>query len=112
MHHELKIDPGLLNPIISGAKTFEVRRDDRIFLAGDTLLLRETAASANAMAQGVALAYTGKDLLVRVTFVLRGPAYHVPVGFAVLAIKPEEPPGESAGGDDVGPTLHSPGGAA
>jgi hypothetical protein len=89
-HHELKIDPGLLDPIIRGEKTFEVRRDDRTFQVGDTLLLRETAQSGEFMREtGAAPEYTGKELRCRVTFVLRGPVYAVPAGYAVLAIRPE-----------------------
>ena len=39
--HELKVWPGYFKDIKSGAKNFEVRLNDRGFVAGDTLLLRE-----------------------------------------------------------------------
>lgn len=43
MVHHLKIQKKFLNPILSGKKRFEVRKDDRTprFSVGDTLLLEE-----------------------------------------------------------------------
>ena len=39
--HELKIWPQYFDAIASGIKTFEVRKDDRGFAVGDTLVLKE-----------------------------------------------------------------------
>ena len=41
MHHELKISPSYFQAVIDGKKTFEIRKNDRGFNAGDTVLLRE-----------------------------------------------------------------------
>lgn len=41
MHHELKIAPAYFEAVISGRKTFEIRKDDRGYQAGDTVTLRE-----------------------------------------------------------------------
>lgn len=41
MHHELKIWPQYYKPVSEGKKTFEVRKNDRVFHAGDTITLRE-----------------------------------------------------------------------
>ena len=41
MHHELKILPPYFEAVIDGRKTFEIRKDDRGFQAGDTVTLRE-----------------------------------------------------------------------
>ena len=40
-HHELKTTPAWFEPTWTGAKTFEVRFDDRAYQRGDTVLLRE-----------------------------------------------------------------------
>lgn len=91
-HHELKIDPGTLNPIIQGVKPFDVRRDDRTFMPGDTILFRETRQSGEYMkAHVLEPEYTGKKLAVRITFVLRGPCYGVPVGLSVLGLQSMDP---------------------
>ena len=39
--HELKTWPGFFAGIVTGEKTAEVRRNDRNFAVGDTLVLRE-----------------------------------------------------------------------
>lgn len=41
MEHDLKCWPKYYEYVASGDKTFEVRRNDRDFRVGDTLLLRE-----------------------------------------------------------------------
>ena len=90
-HHELKIDPGTLDPIIRGEKTFDVRRDDRDFAVGDDLTLRETVSSRLDMrVGGWPLEYTGREWKGRITHVLRGPNYGVQEGYSVLSIAPEE----------------------
>lgn len=39
--HELKTWPGPFAALLDGSKTFELRRDDRAFVVGDTLVLKE-----------------------------------------------------------------------
>lgn len=39
--HELKVIPPYFDALVSGAKTFEVRKNDRAFQRGDILKLRE-----------------------------------------------------------------------
>lgn len=58
--HELKTWPEFFGAIETGAKTFEVRFDDRGMEVGDTLVLREWDPSA--------CYYTGKSLRVLVTY--------------------------------------------
>jgi hypothetical protein len=65
----------------SGEKTFEVRKDDRGFHAGDELLLREYNPST--------CSYTGAELQYTITYVLTGMG--IKPGFVVLGIKPPTP---------------------
>ena len=62
MLHDLKILPEWFNAVISGVKTFEIRKDDRNFQPRDVLLLREWDGTA----------YTGRTCKADVTMVLRG----------------------------------------
>jgi hypothetical protein len=90
-HHELKIDPHILGLIARGEKTCEIRYNDRDFQPGDTILLRETVHEGSDMhVRKLPLQYTGKELRVRVSHVLRCPDYDVPLGYALLSIHPEE----------------------
>ena len=41
MIHELKILPQYFKEVISGSKTFEIRKNDRNFCIGDRLVLKE-----------------------------------------------------------------------
>lgn len=40
--HKLKIWPEYFNQLVTGFKTFELRKNDRDFCAGDLLLMQET----------------------------------------------------------------------
>ena len=83
-HHDLKIWPEFFVPIVAGEKTFEVRRDDRQYREGDTLMLREWNL--------VAERYTGRTTTVTVTYVARGGGRTgIEHGFVVLALTPTEP---------------------
>lgn len=39
--HELKIYPKYFEEILDGKKTFEIRKDDRDFQVGDSIVLKE-----------------------------------------------------------------------
>jgi hypothetical protein len=77
-HHNLKTWPSFFEAVLSGAKTFEVRLDDRGFQAGDTVTLREYDPD---MPRKSVLGepYTGRNLLARIGYVLHAVppvAYH------------------------------------
>ena len=77
MTHDLKIWPEFFQPLLSGEKPFELRKDDRGFRAGDTLLLKEWTQRGG---------YTGREVTAMVTYVLSG--FGLKDGWVVMAIKP------------------------
>ena len=62
MHHELKIWPPYYEAVSDGRKTFEVRRNDRGFQAGDTVELKRWDPKTER--------YTGEQLTYRIGYVL------------------------------------------
>lgn len=88
MRHELKTDPDVFEEVISGFKTFEIRKDDRGFKCGDSLLLRKTDLSAmDAFNQDEPLGYTGEEIIVGVIYILRGPIYGLSEGWVIMSIE-------------------------
>lgn len=74
--HRLKVWPEFFAALQDGTKTFEVRRDDRLYAVGDTLHLEEF---------DVEKGYTGRSLSVQVTYLLR--EHGLRRGFVVLGLK-------------------------
>ena len=64
MVHELKTWSRYFNLVKSGEKPFELRKNDRGFLAGHELLLREYNPQTKT--------YSGQTLRRKITFVLKG----------------------------------------
>lgn len=82
MQHTLKIWQPYFDQVKAGLKTFELRRADRAFAAGDTLLLREYNPQTDS--------YTGNQVTVDVLDVLYGIAASTPFGtgeFCIMSIR-------------------------
>lgn len=79
MIHELKILPEYFADVISGKKTFEVRKFDRPFHIGDLLALNEFDPETKS--------YTGNSCLVYIDHILSDSEY-CKNGYAILGIKP------------------------
>ena len=77
MIHELKILPEYFNAVISGEKTFEIRKNDRPFHKGDLLALNEFDGQY----------WTGNSCLVYVDYILNNPDY-VKKDMVIMGIKP------------------------
>jgi hypothetical protein len=93
---ELKTLPEYFADVASGAKTFELRRHDRNVTVGSVLRLREWSPTAEA--------YTGRDRLRRVTYVLQNaPQFGLQDGFAIYALAALTSP-EPASGETEFPT--------
>ena len=84
--HELKTDPIVFNDVWRGVKTFEIRYDDRDFRVGDDLRLRETRYSGAEMQAGKPLAYTGRELVLPVKYIMRGPQYGLNEGWVIMSV--------------------------
>ena len=77
--HELKTWPRFFEDVVSGRKTFEIRRDDRGFKVGDTLRLREWDYTSEK--------YTGQEEWFDVTYLTH---FEQQPGYVVMAIRLDE----------------------
>lgn len=83
MEHDLKTWPVYFRRVVSGDKTFEVRKSDRDFQIGDFLTLKEYNPDTET--------YTGKSASVYITYILHGGAFGIQDGYCVMAIKLDLP---------------------
>ena len=89
--HKLKLNDRYFDAVTNGIKTFEIRKDDRGFCVGDTLVLKKvndegkyvTYADDNL---GVNLYY---EIKVAVTYILTHDDFPtgIPEGYVVMAIE-------------------------
>lgn len=79
MIHELKTWPKYFEEILTGNKTFEVRKNDRDFKQDDTLLLKEWNPEY--------LKYTGREISKKVGYVLKGRQFGIEAEHCVMSIK-------------------------
>jgi len=85
--HELKTDPEVFSPVLTGEKTYEIRWNvDRHFEVGEILYLRETQYTGEQMLNGAKLLYTGRAVLKRITHILEGPIYGLNHGWVILSM--------------------------
>jgi len=84
--HRLKTWPAYFDAVRRGDKRFEVRRDDRGYAVGDTLLLREWDPSLRHEGLTEADGYTPRSLRCSVTYVMPGGRFGIDPQFCVLGI--------------------------
>lgn len=92
-YHILKTDPEAFQTVLSGAKTFEIRLNDRAYAVGDVLGLRETKHTGAEMQAGAPLVYTGRECQRFVSHVLTG--YGLADGWCCLSFRLPHAAGES-----------------
>lgn len=97
MRHELKTDPIVFQAVLDGLKTYELRKNDRAFAVGDTLLLRETRYTGKEMishehpdrpgkiVEGKPLEYTGREVEKTISHILTGPVYGLANEWSILS---------------------------
>jgi hypothetical protein len=86
--HELKTDSFVFDSVVMGYKTYEIRKNDRDFTVGESVLLKETKYTGEEMKSGAPLVYTGREFKALITHLLQGPVYGLQEGWAILSIKP------------------------
>ncbi len=79
MIHELKIRNEYFEEVFMGRKTFEIRKNDRDFKKGDTLILKEWDNFRGT--------FTGRKLARTVTYVFEGGSFGLEKGFVVMSIQ-------------------------
>jgi hypothetical protein len=77
--HSLKTWTEYYNFVVSGEKTFEVRRNDRNFQKGDILRLEEYIVAENK--------YTGRHVDAEVTYILNGGQFGIEAGNVIMGLK-------------------------
>lgn len=86
--HTLKCWPAYFDAIQRGEKTFEVRRDDRGFQKGDTLVLQRTREDRQFEVETDFS--TGKplhEIRARILWILTGGKFGIEPGFVVMSIE-------------------------
>ena len=79
MIHELKILPQYFKAVLEKRKTFEVRKNDRPFIVGDGICLREFDPLSEHK-------YTGRVWYGNITYILNDPLY-CKKGFVIMSIE-------------------------
>jgi len=82
--HKLKTWPTPFQATQLGNKTYEIRKNDRNFNVGDTLILEEYDPTTQE--------YTGRVMTVRVTYITQGGEWKLPPDICVMAIQFEKNP--------------------
>ena len=78
MTHELKILPKYFGAVSLREKTFEIRKNDRDYHVGDTLVLKEWDGEK----------YTGRQISRYVNYIYYGDgSYGLPEGYCVMNLK-------------------------
>lgn len=85
--HRLKTWPEPFVAQIEGRKSYEIRRDDRGFAVGDTLLLEEWDPSPFP-GSSMQVGYTGRTVRRVITYKTEGGAWGLPAHLCVLSTWP------------------------
>lgn len=79
MTHELKCWDEFMMDVATGTKPFEVRKNDRDFKEGDTLILKGWNNYFSEYTKGV--------IEAEVTYILNGGAWGIEQGYVIMGIK-------------------------
>jgi len=85
--HHLKTWPEFFEGAADGRKPFEVRRDDRGYAVGDTLILQEWEPAWDEPYNEHPARYTGREVTRTVVYVLRGGQFGIEDGYVVMGIQ-------------------------
>ncbi len=87
-HHDLKTWPEPFAAVVAGVKRYEIRSRDRDYHVGDTLLLLEWDPAATRRDWHEPKGYSGREHLVRVTYMTDGGQWGLPANMCVMSIEP------------------------
>lgn len=93
MIHELKCAKEYFEAVVSGKKSFEVRKNDRQYAVGDFLAMNEVQYVPEIRTDGDGViteqvpTYTGRSCLVEVVYILQNDQYLQP-GYVCMSIRP------------------------
>lgn len=90
--HEIKTWPSYFEQVARGEKLFEVRRNDRDYAVGDTVVLREYDPGADQPIDD--WKFTKRRIQCVVTSILHGGQFGIEPGHCVMGIKPGKIEGE------------------
>lgn len=87
MEHQLKIIPKYFKEIVDGNKNFEIRRNDRGFKIGDTLILKEY--------DPIKKNFTGNYAKATVMYILKDKDFPIGIkeGYCIMGIHLQNPIG-------------------
>lgn len=87
--HFVKCWPDEFRALEDGSKRFEFRKDDRDYKVGDLLRIAEWTPFEEYDYQRSVVKgeYTGKELLMEITYALRGGRFGVPEGYVVMSVR-------------------------
>ena len=77
--HDLKCWPEPFSALAAGVKTFEYRRNDRNFRAGDILKLRDWDPNTRPH-------HSGSVMEFEVTYIAYGPDFEIPKNYCVMSL--------------------------
>lgn len=77
MKHELKTWLEVFKATKTGLKTADFRKNDRNYVVGDTLILKEYDKLNEE--------FTGAFIKVEITHIVKGPHFGIPEGYALLS---------------------------
>lgn len=79
MEHSIKIQKQYFDSMLKLQKTFEIRKNDRNYQINDTLILKEIDENK---------VYTGRELIVKVTYIYKSPIHGLKLGYCIMAVRP------------------------
>ena len=92
--HVLKTLPEYWDAVERGEKTFEVRRDDRGFQRGDTVVLRRLTRTKLGVDVDTTSRGQYRDLRFTIGWILTGGQFGIEPGYVVLALHQEAEHGQ------------------
>lgn len=87
--HELKLSTKYFKDVEKGIKTFELRKNDRDFKVGDTLILKEYYQGDIDYKDGIYSPphYTNKKIVKKIVYILQGGQYGLDEDYVILGIQ-------------------------